>query len=202
MSAKSRWPDWTGETVVCVASGPSLTADQCYYLAQLTGLKIIAVNECGLIQYRPLSVPWCDILYAADAKFWKAYDIRTDALKVSADETDKADVRIEVVSNQAPMPREPGKLVPGDHSGFQALGLALTLGASRIVLLGYDCGGPKRNCHSNRPANLTTTSGSFHNKNSYYVRAKREWPDVEIVNCSRLTTLTAFPVLPLREVIP
>lgn len=197
------WPDWTGETVCIFAGGPSLTAEQIEYTNRFIGLKTIAVNEAGLARFAPLSVPHCDILYAADYKWWHFYKPESKGrMRVSADDTLLPGItKVDMVGCDALMPREPGSLVPGDHSGFQALGLALQLGASRILLLGFDCGGPKRNAHENRDPCFLTSDGAFLRGHKYYHRARREWPDVEIINCSPLTTIDAFPVMDITEAL-
>jgi len=153
----SEWPNWNQQTVVCMASGPSLTVEdialvenQRKYGAQ--SIHTIAINDCGLARHLPKSAPWADILYAADARWWQHHRPSFTGLRVSGEEVRPVtgrDGRITEVPTQqlkmlttgrAPMPYEPGSVVHGNHSGFQALGLALSLGAARIFLLGYDCG--------------------------------------------------------------
>ena len=212
--SKSLWPDWTGETVVCIATGPSLTAGQLDFLKGLVGVKVIAVSEAGLPEYHPLSYPWADILYSADNNWWRHYrprafgpmfvsgepvkEITVDGKTSPAFET----VAIKCLQRDEPMPREPGAVLSGDHSGFQALGLALTLGASRIVLLGYDAKGAPRNAHTNRPAKFTRNEPPYANWCRFYDRVPAQWPDVEIINCSPRTGITAFPQRDIREVFP
>src|SRR5690606_3319410 len=57
--------------VVCIASGPSLTADDCEavkaWRAQEEGRGVIVTNTTFRL------CPWADVLYALDAAWWKQY---------------------------------------------------------------------------------------------------------------------------------
>ena len=195
-----------------IASGPSLEVSQIDYLTDFVGLKTIAINECGLRRYMPLAVPWADMLYAADAKWWRDHRPAFRGMLVSGEEVTEVSINNQVwpaiettvlkcIDRTHPMPREPGTVVGGGHSGFQALGLALTLGASRIVLLGYDCTSkPGRNCHVDRPKRYQN-SPAFDRWIEMYRRVPAQWPDVEVINCSRHTQIDAFPVREITEVL-
>jgi hypothetical protein len=67
-------PEWVGETAAILASGPSLTREQCE--AVRGKAKVIAVNnqaidtDCDGVRV-PAMAPWADVLYAADAKWWQ-----------------------------------------------------------------------------------------------------------------------------------
>ena len=54
-------PLWRNQTVVCIASGPSLTQDQ---VDQVKGLNTIAINDAYKL------APWANILYACDYQWW------------------------------------------------------------------------------------------------------------------------------------
>jgi hypothetical protein len=103
-------------------------------------VRTIGINDIG-IAHR-----WIDLWYAADHQFWKAYrDVETDVLKVCAQvETmahGLADLLLSVSPRYADRARNyvPGYAISGGHSGAQALQLAISLGASRVILIGYDC---------------------------------------------------------------
>ena len=67
---------WPSQTVAILASGPSLTREQC---EQVRGrCRVIAVSNQGIDNdvggvTVPAFAPWADALYAADAKWWKCY---------------------------------------------------------------------------------------------------------------------------------
>lgn len=162
------------------------------------------MNEAGLTQYKPLAAPWADILYAADARWWRTYIPEFYGLRVSGEAVEAIEVDghvwpavhtvplkvIQTVVGE--MPREPGSVLSGGHSGFQALGLALTLGAARIILLGFDCGGKARNCHTGRPAEFTRTKGAFMNAQHHYKKVVQQWPEVRVYNCSMDSAIDCF----------
>ena len=206
-SAKpSKWPDWHQQTCVCIASGPSLTAEQLtmvhsYRKYGAMTLRAIAINDCGLRRNLPLAAPWADILYAADQRWWRFYKPAFTGLRISGEPVkDVETIPLTMLARQEPMPREPGSVVSGDHSGFQALGLALTLGATRIILLGYDCGGNKRNCHENREPQFKSEP-PFDQWTAKYNQVPARWPHVEIINCSPQSRISAFPKTEIREVL-
>jgi hypothetical protein len=216
----SVWPNWNQQTVVCMASGPSLTAEdialvenQRKFGAQT--IRTIAINDCGLARHLPMSAPWADILYAADARWWQHHRPSFTGLRVSGEKVlpvknprDGRTTEVEtqvlkmLTTGRAPMPYEPGSVVHGNHSGFQALGLALTLGAARIFLLGYDCGkiGGQAWAHPDRDAGFKRQS-PYDKWAEPYNQVPGRWPYVEIINCSAHSVITVFPKRPLGEVI-
>lgn len=205
VNGKPRWPDWSGRTAVCIATGPSLTESQINRVKQSRlsdGCRVIAINEAGLHQYQPLAAPWADIMYAADRALWSHYQPKFAGLRVSGEAVEDVDtIPLKMLEPDEPMPREAGSVVSGGHSGFQAIGLALTLGVSRVVLLGFDCGaGPARNCHTNRPEQFkrNVNMGAWA---ELYNRVPREWPDVEVYNCSMISRITAFPKIELESIL-
>ena len=54
---------WEGETVVCLASGPSLTPADVEYVRGKA--RVIVINTTVLL------APWADVLYACDARWWQ-----------------------------------------------------------------------------------------------------------------------------------
>jgi len=203
---QSNWPDWHQQTCVCIGTGPSLTEEQLvmvhsYRKHGSAAMRAIAINDAGLRRCLPLAAPWADILYAADARWWQFYNPAFTGLRISGEEVkDVETVPLTMLARGEPMPREPGSVVSGDHSGFQALGLALTLGATRIILLGYDCGGNKRNAQPNREPRFSSEP-PFHGWAEKYHQVPARWPHVEIINCSPQSIITAFPKNELREII-
>ncbi len=202
----SKWPDWHQNTCVLIASGPSLTAEQLtmvhsYRKHGAMTMRAIAVNDCGLRRNLPLAAPWADVLYGADHTWWEFYKPAFTGLRVSGEPVKGVDtVSLTMLAHREPMPREPGSVVSGDHSGFQALGFALTLGSTRILLLGYDCGGNKRNCHSGREPRFSSEP-PFDQWIEKYNQVPGRWPHVEIINCSPQSRITAFRKTELREVL-
>jgi len=198
-SQKPSWPDWTGQTAICMANGPSLT------LADVTaafnsGHPAIAINHVA-----PKWAPWCDIWYAADQKFWAlCHSPHVGGLRVSADPgpvtNGWAHLQLQVHGDPENETFEVGKSTHGQHSGYQALVMAIALGASRVLLLGYDCKPQQGKTHAiEKPL-------------AHQPSAPRErWPDmyrrlpvpagVEVVNCTAGSAIRAFPVCAIVDAL-
>ena len=148
---------WRGETVFCIASGPSLREVS---LSRLRGRRVIVVND------NYLRCPWADLLYFCDHKWWVWHTTKPEfrgqfaafrGFKVTMDRrVHEADRTIKWVENGGwnenlavvGLDDRPTHLRNGRNSGYQALHLAVHLGAKRIVLLGYDMRkGPKGEGH-------------------------------------------------------
>jgi len=57
------WPD---STIVCMATGPSLTQADCDYVREL-GVPTIAINDAHRL------APWANVLYSNDRMWWRKY---------------------------------------------------------------------------------------------------------------------------------
>jgi hypothetical protein len=190
------WPDWTGETVVCIATGPSLTR------AQLDAVKVAPVRSIGINDIG-LTEDWIDVWYGADGAFWKHYwpqAAASKALTVCADRNAPGvtQLYLEVVKSKDRWPA-PGFALNGGHSGFQALTLAISLGASRVVLIGYDC--KAKGALTNY---FGSKSASLHKPSPY-----DQWPKcyrdlvlpegVEVLNATSSSAIDAFPMVDLED---
>jgi hypothetical protein len=95
----------------------------------------------------------------------------------------------------------------GGNSGYQAMNLALHLGAARIVLLGYDMAPAddgRLHWFGAHPAGLANPDGvNFATWPKAFDRLAPALADlgVEVVNCSRRTALGCFARAPLEEVL-
>jgi hypothetical protein len=99
--------------------------------------------------------------------------------------------------------RSPHGLKNGRNGGFQAVNLAVHLGAARILLLGYDMqtGGPRRShWFGDHPDGVVSPYPTFIEKFRTIV-APLQQLGVEVINCSRATALDVFPRRPLEEVL-
>ena len=143
--------EWDGETVVILGGGPSLEQAQIDYIANDS--KVIAVNDSYMLYAD------ADILYACDAKWWKwhrgapeynglkvglRYCAATDALEGEWTEDLYPEIRSLIYEKPkddedgAGFSSVPGLIRSGKDSGYQAIQLAIQLGAARIMLLGFD----------------------------------------------------------------
>lgn len=201
---------WPGETVACIASGPSLTAEDVNFVRGKT--RAIAINASYAI------APWADVLYVADCQpfrwYWehgpKGYEhvpMRSFAgLKFSLTRRSGqwSGVQVLKCGSEDGLSLDPTRLCLGMNSGYQAINLAVLLGATRILLLGYDMTVTKEGkeyWHEQHP----------HKKRSPYKTFRRLFPSiveplkkagVSVINCSRHTALECFPRMPITEALP
>lgn len=105
---------------------------------------------------------------------------------------------------QAGVSVDPSLIHTGSNSGFQALNLAILAGASRVLLLGYDmqATGGKSHWFGDHPGSL--------NRTSPYAVFRKAFEDaadqiarlgVEVINCSRETSLMCFPRVALSDAL-
>ena len=168
-------------TIVCIASGPSLTAEDCAAVRQ-SGLTTIAVNSSWKL------APFCDILYAGDVAWWEAniheIDIPAAWWTCSQQASRRFDLNRHVAFGSC-------------NSGLRAIQLAFELGAEQVLLLGYDCSvAHGTHWHGDHAATSNPTSVSC----ATWMRGFAQLPRREqVINCSRETALTVFRRMSLAE---
>ncbi len=192
---------WGGATVVLLASGPSLTPED---VASCRGrATVLAVKDAIRL------APWADGLYGCDASFWHRHQgFPTFAgLKYSIDPNAARWPGVTILRNtgERGLELDPTGLRTGRNSSYQALNLAVHLGASRILLLGLDMG------HSPcSPKYFFGDRPSDQQQASPWASMLELWPTlvaplaalgVEVINCSRVSAVTAFPRLALHEAL-
>lgn len=193
------WPD---SIVVCIGGGPSLTPDD---VATVRGrTHVIAINDA----YR--LAPWADVLYAADAIWWRKH-AGAPAFTGSLKYTLQADARrwpgVQVLRNtgQHGLEHDPRGLKTGRNSGYQAINLAKHLGARRILLLGYDMrsGGRGRSHWFGDHPWQGANSSPYHSFIKCFERLAEplKAAGLEVINCSRDTALDVFPKMSLVEAL-
>lgn len=203
-------PEWKGETAAILASGPSLTRAQCD--AVRGKCRVIAVNNQGIDtecdgQMVPALAPWADILFGADAKWWRHYHERAlkfEGRKVCARATlPWREVYSLTQSYEHPTfdPR-PTHLVSGGNSGYMAVHIAVHLGATRILLLGFDMReGRNRRRHwfGNHPGRLNAR-GNFSGWNRAFEKFAKvlHLMNIEVLNCTPDSALKCFRRVPLE----
>lgn len=189
--------DWSGETVLIVASGQSA-----FRYEGTRTFRVLTVN----LSFR--LYPDADALYAADSSFWQWYgDARQfEGVKIAPDGRAALYCKLlELVDipkgrdgrRHDPMIFDRPRVIGcgGGNSGFQAVNVAVNAGARRIGLLGFDyCG---RHWHDDHPPALRNPSTNQllkwreHFDNAAPGLAAR---GVEVVNLSSVSALRAYPV--------
>ena len=91
-------------------------------------------------------------------------------------------------------------MVSGSNSGYQAINLAYLLGATRIILLGFDMSNHSGLSHFFGDHPDEFAGGSDPKRFIAGVNTiKPEDYGIEIINCSRVTELDAFPRMSLED---
>lgn len=187
---------WAGETCVCIASGPSLTAEDCELVREWkerTGGRVIVVNTSFKL------APWADILYACDGAWWLHYFNEVKASFTGALWTQNVMARDKLGINYvqsacgAGLSRN-GTINTGSNSGYQAIGLAYLLGCKRIILLGYDMQtNGKKHWHGDHPGKLNKRL-SLEKWGGFFVKLASDLQreGIKVENCTRQSALTCF----------
>lgn len=196
-------------TVICIATGPSLTPQDVEYCRGKG--TVLTVNDAHRL------APWADVLYSSDRYWWRYYHgvPAFPGVKATIEFSPKR-YALELVklvpemfflanTGHHGLESDPtGLRTCGQNSGGAALNLALHLGARRILLLGYDCGTPgsQRHFFGDHPRGLSNMS-NFPTWRSAFETMAKPFADlgVDVVNCSRSTSISAFPCVPLKEAL-
>lgn len=191
---KGDWHDrWQGRTVICLASGPSLTPEDCETVRQ-TGHPVIVTNTTFRL------APWADVLFGFDGKWWREYRAEVEATfggeKLTFSSAGPS-LGVRTLHREA-------WFTHFHNSGASAISLAVVAGASRVLLLGYDCQktGGKAHWHGDHPRSLGNAKSISNWPTQFrgvarYAKSK----GVEVLNCSRSTALTCFPRASLEDAL-
>jgi len=174
-------------TFVCIASGPSLTPEDCERVRK-SGHKTIVTNTTFRL------CPWADVLYGFDSRWWREYQDEVSSFK-----GEKLSFS-QIAQNYGAK----WKPVSGRNSGVCAIAVAMAKGARRIILLAYDCmfDGDRKHWHADHPKGLNNADSITDWPRQFAMIAKHaKRLGVEIINASRRTALTCFPVAKLEDVL-
>lgn len=191
-----------GGTVVCLATGPSLTpADVDHCRGKAT---VIVVNDAWRL------APWAHALIASDAAWWRHHHGVPEfpGLKYCVEPSAATWPGVQILRNtgSAGVETDPTGLRTGRNTGAAAVNLAVHFGATRVVLLGYDMEA-KDEAHSHffggHPQGLRGGSPyPLFREHFTKMVAPLQALGVAVLNCSRHTALTCFPRLTLEEALP
>lgn len=199
---------WPGCTMVILGGGPSLTPEDVERVGLVRdrtawspncAVRVLAIKEAYLL------APWADVLYACDHSWWRYYNGAPTftGLKYTLEAPTPGVVQLQNTGD-AGLELEPTGLRTGHNSGFQAINLAVHLGATRVLLVGYDCwagSDGRQTWYQTKRPHLTSPYPVFMQSFGTIVEPLKA-AGVEVVNCSRFTVLRAFPCRPLEEVLP
>lgn len=189
---------WPGETIAILASGPSLApADVARVLA--AGLHIIAIKEAQRL------APAADVLYACDSKWWRHFGPSLcgfNGLRYALETTPYAQQLRN--SGMTGLDLDPTALRTGKNSGFQAVNLAVHLGAARVILLGFDMQTGKTGDHffgAHRYPGASVPKYLDFRECFQTIVAPLKAAGVEVLNATPDSALDAFPRVSLDEAL-
>ena len=207
ITSKPDWfPDWQGETIAIIGSGP--TAKKAGVELLQGKAKVIAINESWRL------APWADALYACDGHWWRLHDgVKAfKGLKLSQDQeacraySDVKKITITHIRSDDLCFDRPGHVGAGGNSGFQCLNLAAQFGGQRILLVGFDMRVDLgEHWH---PRHQMPLSNPHPNDNIPRWRkaidgaaGRLEEMGMSVVNCSPVSLLKAYPKMTIEEAL-
>lgn len=215
---------WAGRTVVCLASGPSVTQEQVELIRvarERDAVRVIVTNDMYLV------APWADLCYFADRKWWNwhtaglakkwpwvsftAEQVRAawaafGGQKVTILHVDTApDPALFVLGNGGVdgISDDAAAIRTGQNSGFQALNVAVLSGGNPILLVGYDMGHDGQRTHSHNGHQRNDSTVVYRKYAQMFTTTERPLAalGVRVLNCTTKSDLTAFPQADLARVL-
>lgn len=196
--------EWENETAVIIGGGPSLNQKQIDLAREAHEqgkCRVIAINNAYQV------APWADVLYACDCQWWDWHYEETNGfqgLRITRSQAAKhkyPDLTwIEGEPHGNGLSKRQDSIANGELGGYQAINLAVNYGASRILLVGYDCRtiGNQSHWHGDHPNGQRTfwPERVKHFRNLVPDLLKR---GVLVVNCTPGSALKCFIVGDLQE---
>lgn len=195
--------EWRGETVALIGGGPSLKGLDLEVLRDRA--VVLAINDAVL------HAPWAEACLTIDVVWLRRRravleEFKGERIAAVPDDFPRDGWPVDTWLKRrrlAGLSSEPGVIHTGENSGFAALGLAITRGAARVALLGYD---------------MRPQGGHFHAgyewRTRYGVRHYRTWVryfpsladearrrKVDVVNCNPNSAIKCFRFGSLEEVL-
>lgn len=142
--------------------------------------------------------PWADMLFAMDRQWWELH----------AAEVAESFRGERVSSNQAPSRYMVRRLIMNEfktfgNSGAACVALAVACGATRVVMLGYDCQktGGQAHWHGNHPKGLGNAGAIDKWPAKFRELAAHIKNRAVVINASRETALDMFPRKTLEQAL-
>lgn len=192
--AKKKAPIYT-----IIATGQSLTKEDCEKAHEKS--QTIVVNDAWKL------LPNADYHYACDKKWWEINynDVKSGykGQSFTINDEDKSrnpDKKYDLRRIDSRFGKGLSDrylhygLNGGGNSGYQAINLAYMLGAKTIILLGFDMFGT--HFFGKHPPKLDVSSPF-----KEFIKSFETITEVEVINCSRQTSLNCFPKKRLKDVL-
>lgn len=164
----------------CLAPGPSMSRE---LAERVRGQKVCVVGNTYEL------APWADVLVANDTKWWRLHPEAHGfaGRKFSANKI----AGVEQI--------QPNTFGSRSNSGVLALDCMRNLGATRVVLLGFDMHGTHFfGPYTNGCANTSEVRRRAHLQQFKQWRAKNK--EIEVVNATEGSAIKCFPMARLDEI--
>lgn len=199
---------WPGSTIACLATGPSLTQKDCDRV-RAAGCRVVAINDAWRL------APWADVLYSSDRRWWSHYEgvPKFQGLKFGVGSGVRKnngfhrypDIHVLRNAGYHGLELSPDGLRTGRNSGHAALNLAVHLGATRILLLGYNLSYQNGKAHffGSHPPGLPQSASlypGFRRTFATMVEPLNEL-GIAVYNCTENSSLTCFKRASLKDVL-
>lgn len=200
-------------TVACVATGASLSMDDVHRLRE-AGVVRIAVNDAH--QLFPFDIHEAGLrtlYYATDYLWIKEHNARVDAGAAGLGRATicpvaSAEFGWDLVAcldththGEGLAPPESGAIICGGSSGYAAISCAVKMGATRILLLGYDYGGAAHFFGLHPPQLQSASDWRAMLRPFAKLAEDAAARGIEIINCTPASAITVFKTMALADVL-
>jgi len=202
-------------TVACIATGPSLNAEQ-VEIARRKGFDLYACNNAYLL------APDAALLYGCNYSWWRHYwpqvqNLPAEKWTVNRRAAREFGINLIAEKNARGLSTDPSVIHHGHGSGYSLVSMAHRSGAERIVLLGYDCrfapdydgkhheiGSSPRHFFGEYPHDMQhwphfMVKGGIHVELVDLYRSIAQQGLVEVINCTPGSAIDAFPMCDISE---
>jgi hypothetical protein len=166
-------------TFAVLATGPSMSQALADYVRDKC--RVIAVSDAYKL------APWADALVSNDSAWWREHK---DAMQFAGRRF------CGTAYQQLERIKPDGNYPSGCNSGLQGMRAAGLLGATRILLLGFDMHGT--HFFGLHPAPLRNTTA---NRFMVHIAQFRKWKGCPVINCTPASALKQFPFMDIRQAL-
>ncbi len=164
-------------TFAVLGTGPSMTLETANRVRG--SCKVVAVSDA----YR--LAPWADAIVSHDPAWWAAHP---EAFRVSGRRfCGRHTCQTELIPTDRSFPSD-------CNSGLEGMRVAYLLGASRILLLGFDMHGSHFFGKHQAPLQNTTPT-----RFKMFMRQFERWNKCSVINCTPGSALDCFPMSTLAK---
>lgn len=168
-------------TFVVLATGPSMSQELADYVRGKC--KVVAVSDAYKL------APWADALVSNDRNWW---DHNKPARQFAGPKFSSSALPGGIKG----LPRE-GLFGSGLNSGLQGMRVAKIMGATKILLLGFDMQGS--HYFGPHPAPLKNTTAK---RFTAHIAQFKKWHGCPVVNCTPRSALKQFPMSTIERELP